>query len=91
MGALELDHAILARMDSPGTRPRWETADALRLSLRHAGITPADMREHLGVSRQSMTNWLTARGRPTQAVLRAWAAKTDVPYEWLVDPEQVSP
>lgn len=68
---------------SPQALPQWDVADRLRKSLRHAGLGTAEMADYLGVSRQSVGNWINGRIDPSQQTLRLWAMRTGVSYEWL--------
>jgi transcriptional regulator with XRE-family HTH domain len=42
------------------------------------------MADYLGVSRQSVGNWMTGRIEPSLQTLRLWALRCGVSYEWLV-------
>ena len=64
--------------------PGFDRADRLRKSLRHADIGSQEMADYLGVSRNSVSNWINGRFVPSLAVLRAWAARTGVSLGWLV-------
>ena len=68
---------------SPQALPQWDVADRLRKSLRHAGLGTAEMADYLGVSRQSVGNWINGRIEPSQQTLRLWALRTGVSFEWL--------
>lgn len=68
---------------SPQALPQWDVADRLRKSLRHAGIGPSEMADYLGVSRQSVGNWINGRIEPSLQTLRLWALRCGVDYEWL--------
>jgi transcriptional regulator with XRE-family HTH domain len=67
----------------PQAIPQWDVADRLRKSLRYAGIGTTEMAAYLGVSRQSVGNWMTGRIEPSQQTLRLWAMRTGVSYRWL--------
>jgi len=41
------------------------------------------MADYLGVSRQSVGNWMNGRIEPSQQTLRLWAMRTGVSFEWL--------
>lgn len=55
----------------------------LALALDHSGVSVHDMADELGVSRNTVGNYLAGRTRPAKAVLRVWALRTGTPYEWL--------
>ena|SRR5215467_11822734 len=64
--------------------PEFDRADRLRKSLRHADIGSQEMADYLGVSRNSVSNWISGRFTPGLPVLRAWAQRTEVSLAWLV-------
>ena len=68
----------------PQTIPQWDVADRLRKSLRFAGLGTEEMADYLGVSRQSVGNWMNGRIDPSLQTLRLWALRCGVNYEWLV-------
>lgn len=63
----------------------------LALALDYSGVSVHDMADELGVSRNTVGNYLAGRTTPHKAVLRVWALRTGVPFEWLargeVDPK----
>jgi transcriptional regulator with XRE-family HTH domain len=65
--------------------PEWDLGDRLRKSLRHAGLSTRDMAEYLGVHRETIWRWTKGQNRPAIATLRAWAQRTGVDYDWLVN------
>jgi transcriptional regulator with XRE-family HTH domain len=65
--------------------PPWDLADAMRKSLRGMPqLSVEEIARQLGVSRNSVGNWLSGRVEPNGATLIAWAQLTAVPYRWLV-------
>jgi transcriptional regulator with XRE-family HTH domain len=66
-----------------GNVPQFDMADRLRKALRQAGLSVQDMAEYLGVSRNSVGNWINGRTAPTKPALMLWAMRTGVPFEWL--------
>lgn len=66
-----------------GTVPEWDVTDRLRKALKHAGLGPGDMAAELGVSRNTVTNYLNGHTRIPGPALRLWAMRTGVPREWL--------
>lgn len=63
--------------------PEWDTADRMRKALRASRVSVATIAEHVGVRRETVSTWLAGRHHPSVAVLRLWALRTGVPYEWL--------
>lgn len=64
--------------------PAWDVSDAMRKALRTTdGLTVQSVAARLGVSRNTVSNWLNGRVRPDQRTLIAWAEVTGVPYRWL--------
>jgi transcriptional regulator with XRE-family HTH domain len=61
--------------------------DRLKKSLRHSGLSVADMAEHIEVHRNTISGWLADRAKPMPIFLRVWADKCEVPIEWLRDGE----
>ena len=62
--------------------PKWDLADKMRKSLRHAGLGVAEMAEYLDVDRSSVSNWLSGRIEPSAHTVMAWALRTGIPYTW---------
>lgn len=61
----------------------WDLADRLRKSLRVAGIGVQEIAESLGVSRNTVSNWLNGRTAPGRDQLIVWCAYTGAPLQWL--------
>lgn len=80
-----------------GARPGWTLGYRLRRSLDHADMGMQEMADYLGVSRNTVTNWVHDHIRPSQQSLMLWSMRTGVDYAWLtgrVDPddgERVTP
>lgn len=68
-----------------GGIPRFERRHRLGLALEHAELSVQAMADHLGVNRNTVGNYLSDRTRPSTAVLRTWALRCGVPFEWLRD------
>jgi transcriptional regulator with XRE-family HTH domain len=64
-------------------RFEFDLADRLRKSLRVSGVAVHDMAAELGVSRNTVSNWINGRGQPSEAQLCIWGAITDCPSTWL--------
>src|SRR5215469_3400813 len=65
--------------------PQWDMADRLRKALRHSGVGVSEMAAYLGVSRESVSNWINGRIHPSVQTLRLWALRCGVSYDWLTD------
>jgi transcriptional regulator with XRE-family HTH domain len=46
-------------------------------------MTGTDMAGYLGVTRQTVSAWLTDNRAPGPMAMRLWALRTGVPLEWL--------
>jgi transcriptional regulator with XRE-family HTH domain len=75
----------MSEMPAPGTVPEWDQADRLAKALQHRGIKVQQMADYLGVSRNTIGNYLSRRSKPDKRTLLLWAMKTGVPREWLED------
>ncbi len=65
--------------------PAWDIADAMQKSLRGMPhLTVQGIAQRLGVSRNTVGNWLNGRVQPDDRTLIAWAELTAVPYRWLI-------
>jgi transcriptional regulator with XRE-family HTH domain len=64
-------------------RFEFDLADRLRKSLRVSGVSVQAMAESLGVSRNTVGNWINGRGRPGREQLSLWSALTGAPLSWL--------
>lgn len=69
------------------TVPVFGLRHRLSLALDHADVSVQEMADELGLSRNTVGNYLAGRTRPHKAVLRVWALRCGVPYEWLVSGE----
>ena len=70
-------------MAHPITHPTFHLGDRLAKALDVSGVGVAQMALKLGVSRQTIGNYLSGRTRPKLATLRVWAEETGVDLEWL--------
>lgn len=67
--------------------PSWTTGDRLRKARTDRGISVAEMASHLGVDRNTITNYegdKNLKGVPL-AVIYAYAERTRTPVEWLLE------
>ncbi len=65
--------------------PVWTLGDRLRKAREDAGFSQVELAEVIGVSRNTISNHELGEGKrpPTPLLMRAWAAATAVPEEWL--------
>jgi transcriptional regulator with XRE-family HTH domain len=74
-----VDTVAMTMMDQLPTKER------LRLGLRTARLTQAEMAEYLGVSRATVNGWLCGHSEPRLGMVRAWAERTKTEVEWICD------
>ena len=67
-----------------GTVPQFDLADRLRKALRVADVPVQEIAEYLDVSRNTVGAWINGRVVPGKAMVRLWALRTGVPFEWLL-------
>ncbi len=60
-------------------------ADRLMKSLKYAGISHNEMAAFLEVHRNTIGGYVTGRTKMLPVVMRLWAAKVDLPLEWIRD------
>ena len=72
-------------------RLEFTFADRLGKSLVAAGMSSAQMSDHLGVSRNTISNWINGRTTPRRSDLIVWAMRTGVPIEWIETGELKNP
>jgi len=63
--------------------PSWRMADRIRRSLDHADIGVSELADELGVSRNTISNWVNGRHAPRPRDLRAVARVCGVDPGWL--------
>lgn len=63
--------------------PEFHMGDRLAKALDVSGISVATMAIKLGVSRQTIGNYLAGRTTPKLAILKVWADETGVDLGWL--------
>jgi len=71
--------------EQPGVNgvPEFHLGDRLAKALDVAGISYQEMADYLGVSRNTIGNYIHMRTPVTVGTLRLWAFKTGVRMEWL--------
>jgi transcriptional regulator with XRE-family HTH domain len=63
--------------------PEWTLGERLAKARRSADMSREDMASYLGLSIQAIGTYETGRHQPKLAVLRAWAQRAAVPFDWL--------
>jgi plasmid maintenance system antidote protein VapI len=69
---------------TPHGVPEWTQGDRLGKSLDYAGISIAEMADFLGISRNTVGNYIAGRTHIPNPTLILWAWRTGVPREWLI-------
>jgi len=67
-----------------GNVPPIEVRHRLRIAREYAGLEQNELAELIGVSRNTVGNAESGRGKPRQITLNAWALVTGVPVTWLM-------
>lgn len=68
--------------------PQFSKGDRLRKAREHAGIAAGGMASHLGVSRQTISNYENDHVRVDRRTLISWAFVTGVPIDWIEHGDQ---
>lgn len=71
--------------------PHFELRHRMALALEHASVPKGTMADHLGISPNTVSNYLGGHTRPPVAALRVWALRCGVPYAWLKDGVETGP
>lgn len=61
----------------------WTLGDRLAKAMRTAKISSGEMAAYLGVSRNTISNYIHDGSHPTRATVIAWSMRTGVPLAWL--------
>jgi len=69
--------------EQSGKIPTFDLADRLRKSLREADISVQEMAVFMGLSRQTIGNWINGHTTPPIHALRLWAMRCGVSFDWL--------
>src|SRR5258706_1120734 len=62
--------------------PKWDLADKMRKSLRHAGLGVAEMADYLDVDRSTVSTWINGPIEPFARGVQPSALRTRIPYSW---------
>jgi transcriptional regulator with XRE-family HTH domain len=74
----------MTEQTASGNIPSLTLGWRLKMSLDYADISVHAMAEMLGVSRATLSRWMSDKGeRPKKAYLSQWALATGVPFEWI--------
>lgn len=73
----------MTEMTGYGDVPVFDKADRLGKALQHAGVSVQAMADELGVSRNTVGNYLNRRTEISRSGLIVWALRTGVPMQWL--------
>lgn len=69
----------------------FDLPDRLRKTLRHSTMSATEMADYLGVGRETVSRWLNAKTEPSEAIVKLWAIRMGVSYQWLRNGEAPSP
>lgn len=71
--------------------PSWTVGDRLAKALNHSDVSVQEMAVYLGISRNTVGNYIAGRTVARRAIVLAWALRTGVPAEWLLTGEVPEP
>lgn len=63
----------------------------LALALEAADVEPEEMADTLGVSRATVYNYMAGTRNPKLGMVKQWALRCYVPWEWIVTGELPDP
>lgn len=66
-----------------GVVPRWTLGERLGKALTYSEVSPADMAARLGVSKNTIGNYIAERTKISRGFILLWAEMTGVDAEWL--------
>ncbi|MGQ2915891.1 helix-turn-helix domain-containing protein [Microbacterium aurantiacum] len=67
----------------PHSKWSFGLPDRLNKALTVAGISNMEMAEYLGVSSNTIGNYISGRTTPKKQTLRLWALRTGAPLAWI--------
>ena len=83
--AQRLAHTVgMAGTTTDTQTPTFEMRHRMALALEVAGVTKEAMADYIGVSRQTISNYLIGRTVPTIGYVRNWADRCQVSVSWLL-------
>jgi transcriptional regulator with XRE-family HTH domain len=75
--------SIANNNDNMALRLAFGTPDRLNKALTVADVSSQEMADYLGVSRNTISNYINGRTIAKKQTLRLWAMRTGVPLVWL--------
>jgi transcriptional regulator with XRE-family HTH domain len=79
---------MATRTNEPGVVPDWTLGWRMQRALDFGHMKVQDMADELGVSRQTVSRWMSDKGTPPRRIyVQQWALRCGVPYEWLINGE----
>lgn len=66
-----------------GGAPQFQLKHRLSLAMEIADVDRDTIASELGVHKNTVANYLRGETRPSRSVLRVWALRCGVPFEWL--------
>ncbi|PPH47077.1 XRE family transcriptional regulator [Rathayibacter sp. AY1C9] len=66
-----------------GRVPTFELHDRLRKAREEAGLSNAEMAEHLDLSVSALSHYQTGKAVPRRLIVILWALRTGVSHQWL--------
>ena len=57
----------------------------MKMALAHAGVSVNEMAEYLGVALPTIRTWTSGKVLPKVGMLRLWAMRTGVDFDWLAE------
>lgn len=69
--------------------PEFEMRHRMSLALEYASVSINEMASELGASRTTISNYLHGRTKPRRPDLIVWALKCGVPFEWIVEGDEL--
>jgi transcriptional regulator with XRE-family HTH domain len=71
------------KANSRGGVPVWSLSDRLSKSLEYGEVSKLEMADYLGVSANTVGNYLAGRTKISRGFLVLWAQRTGVDPVWL--------
>ena len=68
-----------------GDIPVFTIGDRLRKARELTGLSQGDFAAEIDISPRSVSNYESEAVAPKRLVLKAWAMRTGVPFEWIVN------